>query len=73
MKQIILYISLLLFSGLILPFYCHKGIKNVLSTKTKQAVKFIKRDTVQSMPPEFSVYQDIAEAVFPILKNKKIL
>jgi len=72
MKSFIKYISLLIFSGLILPFYNSVNYKIPLG---KACSKFQKvqteptkmADKVKSA--DFSFIKDIAGELFPVLKN----
>jgi hypothetical protein len=72
MKTIIKYISLLLFSGLILPFYnagTHKlsaddQFKKILVTKTNTI-----HTPYTATPLAALVFKEIAEKLFPVLKN----
>lgn len=73
MKNIVIYISLLIFSGLILPFYGNIALKKAPQIKVFQATEktiFDQESIDQSL---ISVYQDIAEILLPVLKIKKIL
>lgn len=70
MKSIIKYISLLLFSGLILPFYNSDSLKKLsMQVVPRHASAVNKTRAKQTGPAYFFIYQDIAEIVFPQLKN----
>jgi hypothetical protein len=66
MKNIIKYISLLLFSGLILPFYNINIIKNIAALNNAKHIS-----AVTDLRPantgqiQYFLYQDIAEMLFP--------
>jgi hypothetical protein len=66
MKNIIKYISLLLFSGLILPFYNINTIKNTTASNNAKHVSVVK-DPRPANPGliQYFLYQDIAEMLFP--------
>ena len=73
MKQIIIYISLLIFSGLILPFYSNIPLKKATVAKIKEAGEATtphREPTNNLLTP---VYQDIAETLLPVLKIKNFL
>ena len=70
MKAIIKYISLLLFSGLILPFY------NAAIHKLSGHDQFKKNSPTQAIYPHYNTspfaaffFKEIAEELFPVLKN----
>lgn len=66
MKNIIKYISLLLFSGLILPFYNIKNIKNTTAASHAKHVSAVKHPRPASpVRIQYFLYQDIAEMLFP--------
>ncbi|MGY4538922.1 hypothetical protein ACVW0P_003345 [Mucilaginibacter sp. UYNi724] len=70
MEPIIKYISLLLFSGLILPFYNSSTHKNhVLPHTTKTALASNKTRAATPGHAHSFIYQDIAEILFPQLIN----
>jgi hypothetical protein len=70
MKTIIKYISLLLFSGLILPFYHLPGHKKMALSHAVKPVAAIKTTHIANPGPAHSfIYQDIAEMLFPQLIN----
>jgi hypothetical protein len=68
MRTLIKYISLLLFSGLIVPFYNHHTVNVAAPLKSKQliaapAIPF----KIQS--PGFLFINDVVKNIFPVLKN----
>jgi hypothetical protein len=66
MKNIIKYISLLLFSGLILPFYNINSIKNTIAANHAKHVSEVKHPRPANPGLiQYFLYQDIAEMLFP--------
>jgi hypothetical protein len=66
MKNIIKYISLLLFSGLILPFYNINTIKNITAANNAKHVSAVKSPRpANPVRIQYFLYQDIAEMLFP--------
>ena len=66
MKNIIKYISLLLFSGLILPFYNIKSIKNTTAARNAKHISAVKSPPANPGLIQYFLYQDIAEMLFPV-------
>ncbi|MBB5397421.1 hypothetical protein HDC91_003488 [Mucilaginibacter sp. AK015] len=70
MKPIIKYISLLLFSGLILPFYNSTRHQNAIAPgKTKAALNKHSSSQADSVTTQYFIYKDIAEMLFPNITN----
>jgi hypothetical protein len=66
MKNIIKYISLLLFSGLILPFYNINSTKNITAANNTKPVSAVKHPRPANPGLiQYFLYQDIAEMLFP--------
>jgi hypothetical protein len=66
MKNIIKYISLLLFSGLILPFYNINSIKPIATANSAKHVSVVKSPRLANpVQIQYFLYQDIAEMLFP--------
>ncbi|TSD64669.1 hypothetical protein FFF34_012240 [Inquilinus sp. KBS0705] len=68
MKLIIKHIGLLIFSGLILPFYYYVSISHAAH---QQRVNALDKQTVVEKPVEngFSIYSEVAKIAFPVLKS----
>ena len=71
MKLIIKYISLLLFSGLILPFCSVKSLQiaTAISVKTAAQVAKLQRKKPADLLPY--LYPELADVLLPALKNLK--
>jgi hypothetical protein len=72
MKSVIRYISLLLYSGLILPFYNNRSIKikyAAAPTITKQVSAVNNPRPANSGSIQYFLYQDVVEMLFPQPKN----
>jgi hypothetical protein len=66
MKPIIKYISLLLFSGLILPFYNSTGLKKASAPNPIKVIRPAnKTDQAGTGRIKYLIYQDIAEMLLP--------
>jgi hypothetical protein len=66
MKNIIKYISLLLFSGLILPFYNINNSKPITAANSAKRVSEVKHPRPANPGRiQYFLYQDIAEMLFP--------
>ncbi|MDR6941893.1 hypothetical protein [Mucilaginibacter pocheonensis] len=68
MKALIKYISLLLFSGLIIPFYNHHYTSHSCSFKSEQ-LKTASCDPSKVQHPGFLFINDVVKNIFPVLKN----
>jgi hypothetical protein len=68
MRTLIKYISLLLFSGLIVPFYNHHTVNTKATLKSKQ---FIAAPAIpfKILPPGFLFIKDAVKSIFPVLKS----
>jgi hypothetical protein len=76
MKTIIKYISLLLFSGLILPFYNSKHKKTGSKQCQNHVSPVIESHRAQKsgkMRIQYFIYQDIAEMLLPRANKLKII
>ena len=70
MKPIIKYISLLLFSGLILPFYNSKTLqKPMAQAKPKTIAPAIEQSHPKKWQTHYFIYQELEEIFFPLLIN----
>ncbi len=71
MKLIIKYISLLLFSGLILPFCSVKSLQitTAMSVKTTIQIAKLQRKKPADLLPY--LYPELADVLLPALKNLK--
>jgi hypothetical protein len=69
MKLIIKYISLLLFSGLILPFCNLKSLQKASSLPIKKAIQSPKYQAVKPATILPLITSEIVETLFPALKN----
>lgn len=70
MKPIVKYISLLLFSGLILPFYnANRLQKNMAQVSSKAIAPAIEQSQPKTERTHFFIYQELAKIFFPELTN----
>ncbi|MDB5287992.1 MAG: hypothetical protein JWR05_2941 [Mucilaginibacter sp.] len=69
MKPILKHISLLIFSGLILPVCNSISRENTVCTITNNVTSVIKPQSDDLEELGFSFYHDIAELALPILKS----
>lgn len=69
MKPILKHISLLIFSGLILPVCNSISRENIACTITNKVPSEIKTQHDDLEEFGFSFYHNIAESVFPVLKS----
>jgi hypothetical protein len=70
MKLIIKYISLLLFGGLILPFYnANKLQKSTVQVNPKAVSPAIEQPGPKKERTHFFIYQELAEIFLPELTN----
>ncbi|MEO7213132.1 hypothetical protein [Mucilaginibacter sp.] len=69
MKLIIKYISLLVFSGLILPVCRLKNLQTAIAMPVKKAIQTPKRQPVKPADVFPPITSQIAEALFPALKS----
>lgn len=65
MKPVIKYISLLLFGGLILPFYNSHTVQKKPVSDVKPAAAVTKATGTDTPPTQYFIYRDIAEMIFP--------
>jgi len=65
MRTLIKYISLLLFSGLIVPFYNHRTV-NITVPKQLTAAPAI---PFKTLPPGFLFINAAVKSIFPVLKS----
>lgn len=71
MKPFIKYISLLLFSGLILPFCILKHPLAATLLPAKKATQSIKAQPQKPMDYGFFICPEVLETLFPVLKSEK--
>ncbi|SDQ00911.1 hypothetical protein SAMN05428975_5552 [Mucilaginibacter sp. OK268] len=66
MRALIKYISLLLFSGLIVPFYYHLNIQKAVPLHSKQisATSILSKNHT----PGFVFINNVVKNIFPVLK-----
>lgn len=70
MKPIIKYISLLLFSGLILPFYNSKTLQKPMAQVTPKTIApAINKRHPQKRQTQYFIWQGLEEIFFPELIN----
>jgi hypothetical protein len=69
MKPILKHISLLIFSGLIIPVCNSFSRENTACTITNKAESAIEAQPADFNDADFSFYHDIAELAFPVLKS----
>ncbi|MFA6083658.1 hypothetical protein [Mucilaginibacter sp.] len=69
MKPILKHISLLIFSGLILPVCNSISQENTGNTITNKVIPAVKPQTDNPVGECFSFYHDIAGLAFPVLKS----
>jgi hypothetical protein len=65
MKMLIKYISLLLFSGLIIPFCTHHYINDPEKLKLRQSAD----SSFKKQVTGFLFIEDLVKNTFPVLKN----
>lgn len=68
MRTLIKYISLLLFSGLIVPFYNHRIVNITVPLKSKQLIA-APAIPFKTLPPGFLFINNAVKSIFPVLKS----
>ncbi|MDN3582373.1 hypothetical protein [Mucilaginibacter flavus] len=73
MKTFIKYISLLLFSGLIIPFYAFTFKAGTISHLKANSSTSGPNPTTPNHTLAYNIASDIAKTIFPVLKSLKSL
>jgi hypothetical protein len=73
MRSLIKYISLLIFSGLIIPFYAFTFNVDAVSPQKANSLTSSPNPATSNHTLAYNIASDIAKTIFPVLKSLKSL